>query len=173
MPVTYTLISSNVLSSTATSVTFSSIPNTYTDLVLRVSTRTDVAGVDGVAVRVIFNGNTSSVYSTTILRGSGSAASSTMDAGTYGWFSFNGMASAGNTADTFASGELYIPSYTASVNKQMSSIYTSENNATAANMNCNALLWRNTSAISSIGLSLGSGSFISGSSFYLYGIKNS
>ena len=36
---TYTLISSNVLASSAATVTFSSIPATYTDLVLRVSAR--------------------------------------------------------------------------------------------------------------------------------------
>jgi hypothetical protein len=173
MPSTYTRISSNVLSSSAASVTFSSIPSTYTDLVLRVSTRTTSVDVDGSAVRVNFNGDNSSVYSTTILGGSGSAASSATSADTYGWFSYNGMASAGNTANTFASGELYIGSYTASQNKQMSSFYVSENNATAANMNSNALLWRNTAAISSIVLSVGSASFVAGSSFYLYGIKNS
>ena len=43
---TYTLISSNVLSSSAASVTFSSIASTYTDLVLRVSARDDRAGSD-------------------------------------------------------------------------------------------------------------------------------
>ena len=41
MPSTYTLISSNVLASSAASVTFSAIPSTYTDLVVRASIRSD------------------------------------------------------------------------------------------------------------------------------------
>ena len=51
---TYTLISSNVLGSSAASVTFSSIPATYTDLVLRVSARTDA---DDTSL-ITFNGTT-------------------------------------------------------------------------------------------------------------------
>ena len=46
MPATYTLIASNTLSSAAASVTFSAIPATYTDLVLRYSARSDGASVD-------------------------------------------------------------------------------------------------------------------------------
>ena len=45
MATTYTLITSQTLASSAASVTFSSIPSTYTDLVLRVSARTDNAAV--------------------------------------------------------------------------------------------------------------------------------
>lgn len=71
---TYTLISSNTLTSSAASVTFSSIPATYTDLVLRISSRTDAAGATA-TVAAQFNGDTTSAnYSETNLNSDGATA---------------------------------------------------------------------------------------------------
>jgi len=78
MPNTYTLISSNVLSSTAASVTFSSIPATFTDLVLRASIRGNGTQTPDVGVLNI-NSNGASNFSSTYLRGTGSAANSARD----------------------------------------------------------------------------------------------
>ena len=64
MATTYNLISSNVLSSSAASVTFSSIPAIYTDLVLRCSTRG--TGFSN-TVLYYFNGNSSNTSYTNIL----------------------------------------------------------------------------------------------------------
>jgi hypothetical protein len=69
---TFTLISSNTLGSAASSVTFSSIPQTYTDLRLVINCGTSTNG-DGIFIR--FNGDTSSIYSDTGLWGTGSSAS--------------------------------------------------------------------------------------------------
>ena len=168
---TYVLISSNTLSSSAASVTFSSIPSTYTDLVLKVSVRSDRANTQD-DVRITFNSTTTN-YSYTYLRGSGSAAisgSSTTDP----WEWFGNMDAANATSNTFANGELYIPSYLASQNKPTSAIMAMEDNVSSpVYLTANANLWRNTAAITSITLALGFGNFVSGSSFYLYGIKNS
>lgn len=170
---TYILISSSELNSTQTSVTFSSIPNTYTDLVVRISARSDRATTNN-SIRLIFNSSSAANYSYTGLIGSGSTAS-------FGTTSLNTLANFGstegssNTANTFSSHELYIPAYAGSLTKPFSSFNTVENNTTAAEISTYANLWNNTSAISSITFTAaGTGvGFVSGSSFYLYGIKNS
>jgi hypothetical protein len=176
MPSTYTLISSNVLSSSAASVTFSAIPSTYTDLVLRVSARNDGATTTDNA-KLEFNGDTSSAnYSWNYLRGTGSAASASRTAtGVIGYFQLNWFSNgaASVAADTFTNNELYIPSYTASQKKQFSWFNAQEDYAATANLWAYALLYHSTTAISSIKITGSSYNFVSGSSFYLYGIKNS
>jgi hypothetical protein len=168
---TYSLIASNVLSSAAASVTFSAIPATYTDLVLRMSARRDVAAASG-AFRMRFNGLTTTIYSYTDLTGSGSAAASARASGSS---AFLEPETVGNTAtsNTFSSHEFYIPSYTASQNKPMSAFSVAENNTTAAEMSVAAYLLSSTAAINEILIYPPSGNFMIGSSFYLYGIKNS
>jgi hypothetical protein len=168
MPSTYTLISSNVLSSSAASVTFSAIPSTYTDLVLRVSARAD----DTSRFKITFNSDTSSSYSDTYIGSDGATPFSSRDQDTFiwGYYAINIQSA---TANTFSNAELYIPSYTASQNKPLSLDARSENNGTTAYMAGLAGLWRNTAAITSVTLAAYSGNIVSGSSFYLYGIKNS
>jgi hypothetical protein len=73
MPSTYEPIATQTLGSTASSVTFSSIPSTYTDLVV-VVVGTLTTGADNVCMQ--FNGSTGSVYSVTNLLGDGSTAAS-------------------------------------------------------------------------------------------------
>ncbi len=169
---TYVLISSNTLSSSAASVTFSSIPSTYTDLAVRVSARSDGAA-EFETVRITFNGSTASNYSVTYLRGNGAGASSS-NASSSTYIPFNRAIDDGAaTTNTFGSLEIYIPSYLSSTNKPISSTTAQEMNSTTAYIHANAGLWSNTSAISSIKLEVSGVNFVSGSSFYLYGIKNS
>lgn len=175
MPATYTLISSNVLSSAAASVTFSSIPSTYTDLVLRGSARTSDTGTYLNYVSFTFNGNTSSLYGATRLIGNSSTVTTDRDASATS-FDMNGLSpTALTTSNTFSSFELYIPSYAASQNKPFGAFGVAENNSSTADQSriqADAGLFRSTTAISSITLTSGV-NFVSGSSFYLYGIKNS
>jgi len=176
MASTYTLISSNVLSSSAASVTFSSIPSTYTDLVLRISARNDGAATTDNA-KLQFNGDTSSAnYSWNYLRGNGSTASAAITStGVIGYFQLNWFSNgaASVATNTFTNNELYIPSYTASQKKQFSWFNAQEDNSSTANLWGYALLYHSTTAISSITITGSSYNFVSGSSFYLYGIKNS
>jgi len=169
---TYTLISSNVLTSNAASVTFSSIPATYTDLVVRVSGR-GTTSATSVTTTYRLNGDTGSTYSYRRLSGNGTAASSVGDSNNIFLYIASGIPAATATANTFGSLEVYIPSYTASANKPMSVFSVQENNTTAAQINAIAHLWRDTAAITSIEFLLNAGDFASGSSFYLYGVKNS
>lgn len=172
MPTTYTLIASNVLSSSAASVTFSTIPSTYTDLLLRLSTRTDLADTS-VNIYTTFNGDTATNYSGTFVQGNGVGTAS--NRGTSQTYLPVGPWSQGTnyTSDVFASDELYIPSYTAAQNKPVGGFAVAENNATGGHDIAYAGLWRNNAAITSMTMTPYSGNFVSGSSFYLYGIKNS
>ena len=170
MPSTYTLISSNVLTSSAASVTFSSIPATYTDLVLRVSVRSTASSTTDTGFLQL-NSITSN-YSGTRLVGSGSSATSaqSLSASSIRLFNLNGDTT---TSNTFSSVEFYLPNYTASTNKPGSLISAQENNASTAYITATATLLSNTDAINAMTFSLNSGNIASGSSFYLYGIKNS
>lgn len=174
MPSTYTLIKGETLASSAASYTFTAIPSTFTDLMVRVSARTDFGSlVDTISIK--FNGATTN-YSDTNLNTNSSSGSGGSSRAT-GLAYINGFRAAdGSTAtsSTFSSAEFYIPSYTASQNKPMSEFNVSENNDATAYISAVAALWRDTAAITSIGLTpLNGPNFVSGSSFYLYGIKNS
>lgn len=174
MPATYTLINSNVLTSSAASVTFSSIPATYTDLVLRMSIRNSTAGAYGATGRFKLNGDTATNYSVTTLEGNGSSAGSNrISSQAYGQLTYNGYDAGGNTANTFSSIEFYIPSYLASQNKPISTFTATENNSTTGILEVDANLWRNTAAITSIEIYSDTGNFVATSSFYLYGISSS
>ena len=73
MPSTYEPIATTTLGSTAATITFSSIPATYTDL--RIALVGSLSG-GGNYGNLRFNSDSGSNYSVTILRGNGSAASS-------------------------------------------------------------------------------------------------
>jgi hypothetical protein len=164
---TYTLISSvTVGSGGAATMGFTSIPSSYTDLLVRFSARSNRAAVvDG--VNISFNGSTSS-FTGRYIEGDGStviSATSTRFAG--------GAVGNTATASTFGNVDIYIPNYTASVNKSFSVDSVTENNATAAYADFVAGLWSNTAAITSIDLSPLVGSlFNQYSTAYLYGISN-
>ena len=173
MPATYTLISSNVLSSSAASVTFSAIPATYTDLVLRISARTDNGAIQSNS-RIQFNSDTSSNYSETWVRGNGATAASSRVSNQTNILEALLVDGNGATSNTFGSLEMYIPSYTVSQNKPISTIAMTETNGTTAYIYATANLWRNTAAITSIYIEAGATvNYLSGSSFYLYGISSS
>lgn len=172
MAATYVLISSQVLGSAAASVTFSSIPGTYTDLVLKVSARNDSVSV-GSAFLVQYNNDTStSNYSWTFLRGNGNSTADSYRNTTNGSSYGAPTDGSSDTANTFSIGELYIPNYTSTSSRQMISNGASEGNSTIEYITLAANNYRGTSAITSINIFPGY-NFVANSSFYLYGIKNS
>lgn len=167
---TYTLISSNILGVQTTSVTFSSIPATYTDLVLKASTRSSAAS-NLSAYNVTFNGS-SAGYNTIYLNGNGaSVASNAFNSAAYFEMPYgNGD---GATANSFASFDLYISNYLSSSYKQSFPDFCGEGNTTTAYRTIESINWSNTSAITSITIQPKVNDWLAGSSFYLYGIKNS
>jgi hypothetical protein len=171
---TYTLISSNVLSSSAASVTFSAIPATYTDLVIKASIRENSGGQYPNSMELQFNGSSASNYSITTLYADSTSPSSARYSNATSMSALYSVNGSSSTSNTFSSVEIYIPSYTTSQNKPLSL-----SNVTEANTGSNLLwsiaahagLWRDNSAITSINLACGASLGI-GSSFYLYGISN-
>jgi hypothetical protein len=165
-----------VLTATTQQLTFSSIPQTYTDLVLRMSYRTDASGSFGSNPALRLNSDATANYGYTNIDGNGTSASSTTETSINALY-MQSSDSSSNTANTFTSNEVYISNYTSTVCKQISQFKTAEQNATGAEMHVFASLYRGTSAISTILIgpssNIISNNFVTGSSFYLYGIKNS
>jgi len=169
MPTTYKAIATvTVGAGGASTIEFTSIPNTYTDLLLKLCARgTSNAGAAGNVGYLKPNGSTSNL-TRRILYGTGSAVGS--DTGT-DWAYY--VTPSDHTASTFGNTEIYIPNYTSSNNKSASFDSVSENNGTTAYAMLSAGLWSNTSVISSLTLSLAAGNFAQYSTATLYGIKNS
>jgi len=169
---TYTLIGSPIVvgSGGASSLVFSSIPNTFTDILIKISARTSVSSNQD-NLNITFNGSTSGYTEKTIL-GTGSAANSYGGSNPYiGW---DYCAGANATANTFNNLELYIPNYAGSNYKSISMDSVEETNATAAYSNLTAGLWSNTAAITSVTFTPNSGAnLVQYTTAYLYGISNS
>ena len=168
---TYTLISSvTVGSGGASSIDFTSIPSTYTDLCVVLSTRlTSTGGATDTTWLNSINSNTSS-FTDRVLRGDGSSASSFVPSETPLYIGQSPTAS--GTANTFASHSVYIPNYTSSNQKSISVDSIQENNLSTAYMGFTAGLWAQTSAITSLSFTTNSGNFAQYSTAYLYGISN-
>lgn len=172
MSINRVLIESKTVGAGGTaSISFTDIAQTYTDLKVVFSTRS-TSSVESPFnnQRLRFNGDTGSNYSVRGLFGNGSSASSGSNSDTSILYNY---ANANNTtSNTFSNGEIYIPNYTSSNQKSVSIDGVVENNATAALVNLTAGLWTGTAAITSISLTDANGSFVQGSTFYLYGISN-
>ena len=166
---TYTLISKTVLTGTQSSISFTSIPSTYTDLLLCYSVRSN-SGTDTVYAQTItFNGSSSSFSAKFLYAYNGSTGSYSNTTGSIG-----PSPSSLATSNTFGNASIYIPNYTSSNNKSFTIDNVSENNGTESELDLIAGLWSNTAAISSITIAPNSGaSYVQYSSAYLYGIKNS
>jgi hypothetical protein len=162
------LIESKTLATATASIEFTSIPQTFTDLVMVISARSSRATEIRDEVQIQFNGDTSSNYSTRTLRGSGSAAISNTG-GTTALTRLDVPAS-GATSNTFGNQSVYIPNYTSAVAKSASTDSVMENNATESYQYIIAGLWNNTAAITSILLKPEVGQFTTGSMVSLYGI---
>jgi len=169
---TYTLISSTTLTTTTASVTFSSIPQTYTDLLLRISPRTTNTSF-GETIRIKPNNLTTNGSAIIIRAFNGTSTSGYTYSNV---LATNNSLGNGATADTFASIDVYIPNYTSSNYKPFSGNAVSETNASDGRVELTASLWSNSAAITSLVLDNDAGSpfsFTADSTFYLYGIKSS
>jgi hypothetical protein len=159
MTETYEPISTQTVSGTSTStITFSDIPQTYTDLIL-VSALSQSADV---SAPLRFNSDTGSNYSSTRLRGTGSAADSQRSSNGTGiefWF---------GTLSGFGNVIWQIQNYS---NTTTYKTAISRNNNTQDWMGASVGLWRSTSAITTVTFTVSSGYIIAGSTFSLYGIK--
>ena len=157
----YEVISTQTLGSAAASVTFSSIPQTYTDLVL-VSQIQNTGSLQRIDLR--FNSDSSSNYSVTRIYGSGSTASSDRFTSASGidiaYVATSGYCIVNNSIMNYSNTTTF---------KSIVGRWSSEGNSgyTAALVG----LWRNTAAITSMVLTPLGVNFATGSTFTLYGVK--
>lgn len=159
---TYTPIATQTLGSATASVTFSSIPSTYTDLIL-VASNSSATNQDALTLKVgngsVDNGSN---YSTTFLYGQGSgtgATSRVSNATNIFW---------GRSTTSINANILHLMNYS---NTTTNKTVLSRGNAADAIVIAYVGLWRSTSAINiiTIGTEIG-GNISAGSTFTLYGI---
>ena len=167
MAVTYELIETITVGvGGAASIEFTSIPQTYTDLLVKVSLRSDE---NNATAKLEFNASSLNLTQR-FLQGSGSAASSGFSSTLINVMENPSSA----TANVFSSNEVYVPNYTGSTYKSVSVDGVTEKNATDAYARLLAGLWSNTAAITSLKITCtAAGDFVQYSSASLYGIKNS
>jgi len=153
---TYVALATETLSGTDTSVTFSSIPATYRDLV--VVAKTFSASATGVGVR--FNGDTGSNYSMVYASGNGSTATSS--------------AYTSDRAEPYISGAtdhlilMQIMDYSAT-DKHKTMLSRGE--SASGKVQMFAIRWADTSAINSIEIFTPINSYGAGTTLSLYGIE--
>lgn len=160
MPATYEAISTTTLGSAATSITFSSIPGTYTDLRVVLTLKP----ASGTRPYLQFNSDTGNNYSRTALYGDGTAAD-TLRSSNVANISITPADSSQVSLWTYD-----ILSYAGSTNKTVLGTTSQDENGSGY-VSRAVGLWRNTSAITTIYLySTVSNSFASGTTATLYGI---
>jgi len=166
---TYTLIEKIVIGATsAERITFTSIPQGYTDLKIVASVRSESPNPYDFIYGYV-NGVSGIHYPGRRLRGDGSSASSATS--NVGYFDLQYVNGDGATASAFGNLEIYFPNYSGSNQKSFSIDSVTETNSTTAYAHMWSYNYTNgTSAITSIVLASGSGYFKQYSSFYLYGI---
>ena len=156
------LIESKTLATAAASIEFTSIPQSYTDLVIMSSARHSTSDYN--ELYLTFNSQTlnrseKGLFGTTA---AGSFAATTLRAGL--------TANSTLTSNTFSNSTCYIPNYNSNAQKTLSINAATESNAASGDLQIVAGLWSNSAPITSIQLLSPSGNFVIGSMFSLYGI---
>ena len=169
MAVTYEPIATTTLGADAATITFSSISSAYTDLRLVIVARTDRATTGNDTVFLRFNSDTGTNYSYTTLSGNGTTAASSN--GTSANTMNVGLATRNsNTSGIFALSTVDIFSYGGSTYKTTLCTASADLNG-SGDVYRTVGLWRSTSAITSITLSLASTfKYLTGTTATLYGI---
>lgn len=165
MPDTFSKLSTvTVGAGGASSITFSAIPQIYTDLCIKISARTTNAYFrDSVEIRP--NGATAN-KTNRFLSGQGTTVASGPESNMY----VDIQADSSTTANVLGNAEIYIPNYTSANYKSFSMDAVTENNGTGNNIVVfRAGLWSDTAPITSISL-VGGGNFMQYSKATLYGI---
>lgn len=160
---TYEPIATTTLTSASNTVTFGSIPQTYTDLVIASSIQ--VSGNVNAWIR--FNSDSGTNYSFTVLEGNGTSATSGR-ASNVAQIQLDSVAYPPFSGSSFAPGIVHIMNYSNSTTYK--TVLTRANNG-AVGVSLFVGMWRNTAAITSIALIAGAVNFVLGSTFTLYGIK--
>ena len=170
---TYSPIATVTLGSALSQVTFSSIPSSYTDLVLIVNVKA-VSGQYPI-LKMLLNGDAGANYSRTYLIGDGTSATSARASNQNQMYPGPGSVSGiSDGTNTFSTGIINLMNYSNTTTyKTVISRDANPTNTVTANGETGAFvnLWRNTAAINSILITTNNGNnYDVGSTFSLYGI---
>lgn len=168
MAVTYESIASVTLTSNTQTVSFTSIPSTYTDLVLIPSPY--LGSGTGSDLLVRFNNDTGSNYSRVSMYGTGTNASVASSSSSSQLFARYNYSSPIDSTASSALYQIHIQSYTSSLTK-VSIANNQQTNSSYPRAEVLVNLWNNTSAITRIDIFMDNSAFFgSPSTFSLYGI---
>ncbi len=131
----------------ASSIDFTSIPATYTDLLVVCSLRSIKADAVGAGL-VKINGVTTNLSNRSLIGDGGGAYSANYTTTRL----INSVNGATSTANTFSTHNVYFPNYAGSTNKSFSADGASENNGGYMELGIMANLWSNTAAITSLSI---------------------
>jgi len=163
-------INSVVLNASAASVDFTSIPQHYQDIFISCSPRTDQAAVvSGMGIR-LNNVSTTGVYSVTRLDGNGSSASSGRDSASSETQS-NGGVAPGNSATASVYGTTICNILSYSSTSFFKNVLWESGDGGQSIIRSSVTLFQSLNAITSVSLRPGSGNFVSGSTFTLWGVR--
>lgn len=160
----------------ASTISFTSIPQTYTDLLLVMSLRDDRSDAPVTDSRISFNatyGGTSYRLASAIGNNNNNPISVSSNSG---FSSFTAYHNSGtSTSNTFSTNEIYIANYTSSNSKSLISWGGTENNSADNYTLLQSANWNNSAAINSIYITpwFNGLSYIQYSKASLYGIKDS
>jgi hypothetical protein len=153
-------------------ITFSSIPSTYTSLQIRMlgKTATVAAGAD--ALDITFNGDTGSNYVYHNITGDGASATAGASSTSTTFIRIGAGAGRANETNICAVSIIDIHDYASTTrNKTMRRFGGFDKNASGGSIILNSGLWMSTSAITSIEIASTGGNFTTANVFSLYGIK--
>ena len=160
---TYTLIASATASGSTGNIAFTSIPQTYTDLVLVAFVKQSTSAYLGY---IRLNGDTNANFSETLLYGTGSTAGSARESNRF--IGYVGNWTTGNVTSVFTT---YVINFMDYSNTTTFKTYISRGGDSSTETNAVVNLWRSTAAINTIDFSVNIGNLASGSTFKLYGIE--
>jgi hypothetical protein len=176
--ISFKLIEAKTLTSTTPSVTFSTIPQTYTDLKVLLSCRS--SGADGsVNSRLTFNGQTGAYYESLFYAIMNNAQAGQAERhAAFQYLTWTGGGTGANaSANVFGNSEVYVFNYTSTGVKAVSSDAARGSNSSASGDNwlmLDGAFWNpnTTGPITSLTFTSEVGDYVAGSTFYLYGIAN-
>ena len=160
MPSTYTPIATTTLGSSAATITLNSIPSTYTDLVMVFRGNNDAGANRAGYIR--FNSDSGTNYSYTLVQGDGSSAGSGRDSNIAQSF----------FANVLGDNTMAIVQVMNYANTTTNKTFLSRGSSASTVAQAIVGLWRSTSAINTITLSLNASNYASGTTVTLYGVKS-
>jgi hypothetical protein len=164
----YESIASATGTGSSGTITFSSIPSTYTSLQIRGTCRT--TGATQATIR--FNGDTGANYASHQLYGDGTSAAAGGISGvtsiSNGGILAYETSAAANLVGVFV---LDVHDYASTTRNKTTRIFSGRDENTAGFLRLGSGLWTSTAAVTSVTILISSGNFTNQTTFSLYGIK--